>query len=127
LTSPPSKRFERTRRFGSRRLLDRRHPDRFEHQFEVKARTSWKSSDDYRSEYEAQTRTVLETGGRIITLNQIQDAKDAFREILAKLREQYVLGYYPTDNRDEVAWHRVAVRVQRGGLLVRERGGYIDF
>lgn len=93
-----------------------------------KARSSaWKSPDGYRSEYELLTRTVLETGGRIVTLNKIQDAETAFREILKELREQYVLGYYPTVSRGDGAWHRVTVRVRRSGLLVRTRGGYVDF
>ena len=93
-----------------------------------KARSSaWKSPDGYRSEYELLTRMVLETGGRIVTLNQIQDAEGAFREILKELREQYVLGYYPTVSRGDGTWHRVTVRVRRSGLLVRTRGGYVDY
>ncbi len=94
----------------------------------MKSRSSaWKSPDSYRSEYEQLTRTILETGGRIVTLNQIQDAEIAFREILKELREQYVLGYYPTVSRGDGAWHRVTVRVRRTGLLVRTRGGYVDY
>ncbi len=94
----------------------------------MKSRSSaWKSPDGYRSEYEQLTRTVLETGGRIVTLNQIQDAETAFREILKELREQYVLGYYPTVSRGDGAWHRVTVRVRSTGLLVRTRGGYVDY
>ena len=94
----------------------------------MKTRSSaWKSPDSYRSEYEQLTRTVLETGGRIVTLNKIQDAEIAFREILKELREQYVLGYYPTISRGDGTWHRVTVRVRRPGLLVRTRGGYVDY
>ena len=94
----------------------------------LKPRTSaWKDPDEYRAEYEELTRTVLETGGRIVTLSRIEDAEAAFREILAELREQYVLGYYPTVSRGDGAWHRVTVRVRRSGLLVRTRGGYVDF
>ncbi len=89
--------------------------------------SAWKDPDTYRSEYEQLTRTVLETGGRIVTLNQIQDAEDAFRQILEELREQYVLGYYPTISRGDGTWHRVTVRVRRSGLLVRTRGGYVDY
>lgn len=94
----------------------------------MKARSSaWKSPDGYRSEYEQLTRTVLETGGRIVTLKKIQDAETAFREILKELREQYVLGYYPTVSRGDGTWHRVTVRVRQSGLLVRTRGGYVDY
>ncbi len=89
--------------------------------------SAWKNPDGYRSEYERLTRTVLETGGRIVTLNQMQDAETAFQEILKELREQYVLGYYPTVSRGDGAWHRVTVRVRSTGLLVRTRGGYVDY
>ncbi len=89
--------------------------------------SAWKSPAGYRSEYERLTRTVLETGGRIVTLNRIQDAETAFREILAELREQYVLGYYPTVSTGDGRWHRVTVRVRRSGLQVRTRGGYVDY
>ncbi len=93
-----------------------------------KSRSSaWKSPAGYRAEYEQLTRTVLETGGRIVTLNRMEDAETAFREILAELREQYVLGYYPTVSRGDGRWHRVTVRVRRGGLQVRTRGGYVDY
>ena len=89
--------------------------------------SAWKSSDSYRSEYQQLTRTVLETGGRIITLQSIQEAEPAFREVLRELREQYVLGYYPSVSRGDEKWHRVNVRVRRSGLQVRTRGGYVDY
>ncbi len=93
-----------------------------------KSRSSaWKNPDGYRTEYDQLTRTVLETGGRILTLNRIQDAETAFRDILKELREQYVLGYYPTVSQSDGSWHRVTVRVRRGGLQVRTRGGYVDY
>lgn len=93
-----------------------------------KSRSSaWKSSVVYRTEYQQLTQMVLETGGRIITLKHIQDAERAFEEILQELREQYVLGYFPTDSRGDGEWHRVSVRVHRSGLNVRTRGGYVDY
>ena len=93
-----------------------------------KARSSaWKNPTDYRNEYQQLTRTVAETGGRILTLARLQDAEGAFREILQELREQYVLGYYPSLNRGDGTWHRVLVRTRRGGLTIRTRGGYVDY
>ncbi|MCP3958587.1 MAG: VWA domain-containing protein [bacterium] len=93
-----------------------------------KSRSSaWKSPAGYRTEYQQLTRTILETGGRVITLQRIQDAEDAFREILEELREQYVLGYYPTVSRGDGSWHRVTVRVRKSGLQIRTRGGYVDY
>ncbi len=93
-----------------------------------KSRSSaWKSPAGYRAEYQQLTRTVLETGGRILTQMRIQAAETAFRDILKELREQYVLGYYPTLSRGDETWHRVTVRVRQSGLQVRTRGGYVDY
>lgn len=93
-----------------------------------KSRSSaWKDATRYQTEYEQLRRTVLESGGRILTLRRIQDAESAFRDVLNELREQYVLGYYPTVSRGDGTWHRVRVRVRQSGLQVRTRGGYVDY
>lgn len=89
--------------------------------------SSWKDPGRYRSEYDMLIETVLETGGRIVTLDDIDQAAAAFREILAELREQYVLGYYPDNAMNDGSWHKVTVRLQPPGLRVRTRGGYLDY
>lgn len=89
--------------------------------------SAWKDSDQYRNEYRQLQETVAETGGRVVTLERIDDAEKAVREILAELREQYVLGYYPSNSRGDDSWHKVNLRVRRSGVSVRARGGYIDY
>ena len=54
------------------------------------------------------------------------DVAPAFAEVLRELREQYVLGYYPSELRNDGAWHRVEIRLRRRGLVARTRG-YIDY
>ncbi len=89
--------------------------------------SSWKNPRRYRAEYDMLIDTVLETGGRIVTLASIDQAEAAFREILAELREQYVLGYYPDNALNDGSWHKVTVRLRAAGLRVRTRGGYLDY
>ena len=89
--------------------------------------SAWRDSDSHRQELELLERGVEDSGGRIIVLEDISQTADAFREILAELRDQYVLGYYPSNNRDDGSWHRIRVRVQDRGLKVRTRQGYVDF
>jgi Ca-activated chloride channel family protein len=90
--------------------------------------SAWKNPQRYRDEHDQLKRCVLQSGGRIVTLENIEDAQGAFDEILRELREQYVLGYYPNDSRNDGSWHQVHVRLTRsGGLRVRTRGGYIDY
>jgi len=89
--------------------------------------SAWRSSEDYRREFELLRSTVEENGGRIRLLASIEEIEVAFREILAELREQYALGYYPPLLRHDGSWRKVEVRLLRPELEVRCRDGYIDF
>lgn len=65
------------------------------------------------------------TGGRVFTPSLGAELDNAFNEILADLRTQYLIGYYlrnvpPSKER----FHRVEVRVSRPGLRVIARSGY---
>jgi Ca-activated chloride channel family protein len=88
--------------------------------------TAWRDTATYHSEFEKLQRTVLESGGRIHILNFLDEIGSAFQEILAELREQYVLGYYPSVSRRDGGWHEVTVRVDGENLVVRSRNGYLD-
>jgi len=88
--------------------------------------SAWKNPDQYRRDYKALSEIVSETGGRIVTLEQIEDAEKAVEEILSELREQYVIGYYPSTGNRSGSWHKVEVRLSRPGVRVRARSGYID-
>ncbi len=88
--------------------------------------TAWRNTASYRQEYELLRRTVAESGGRILTLGSLQEIGLAFGEILTELRQQYVLGYYPSARRGDGSWHRVQVRLRRTDVEVRSRDGYLD-
>lgn len=90
-------------------------------------RTAWHDAEDYQREITTLEKTVLESGGAIQPLGTLEEIAPAFGEILAELREQYVLGYYPSTSRRDGRWHRVRVRVDLAGAEVRTRGGYLDF
>jgi Ca-activated chloride channel family protein len=94
---------------------------------DIQLSSAWKDPETYREERRALTSTVLETGGRVVELKNLKEAEGAFSEILAELREQFALGYYPTINRGNNSWHRITVRVRRPDLSVRTRNGYIDY
>jgi Ca-activated chloride channel family protein len=89
--------------------------------------SSWKDPDRYRDDYRMLSDVVTGTGGRIVTLDRIEDTEEAMREILRELREQYVIGYYPSTRHFDGSWHKVGVRVRRPNLQVRARDGYIDY
>jgi Ca-activated chloride channel family protein len=86
----------------------------------------WRDSASHAEEKDGLRRLVEESGGSVVQIEQVEQATAAFEDILAELREQYVLGYYPTVKLFEGQWHRVCVKVQRAGFKVRTRGGYVD-
>ncbi len=80
--------------------------------------------------------TVTHGSRRVVDLEKsdfvVSDEGEAqsiitFEGILKELREQYVIGYYPTRVFEDGSWHDVDVRVKRRGVAVRARLGYIDF
>jgi len=89
--------------------------------------SAWKNPEGYREDYQLLQKIVLDTGGRIVSLERIEEADAAVQVILDELREQYVLGFYPKARRRDGSWHKVNVRVRRPGVSVRTRGGYVDY
>ncbi len=90
--------------------------------------SAWRDFNANDREFRDLQRAVIESGGRIEGIDSISGVEGAFKEILAELREQYVLGYYPTNARHDGKWHEVQIRIRdRQGLQVRARGGYVDF
>ncbi|MEM7052677.1 MAG: VWA domain-containing protein [Acidobacteriota bacterium] len=88
--------------------------------------SAWKDPDRYRAEFSLLRRIVDDSGGRVITLDTIDQTAVAVREVLAELREQYVLGFQPTVVRHDGSWRRLSVRVKQPGVRLRSRDGYID-
>jgi Ca-activated chloride channel family protein len=94
----------------------------------VVGRTSaWRDTAGHERELRGLGRLVTASGGRVIELGKIADAPAAFRDILSELREQYVIGYYPSENRNDGKWRRVRVDASGLGLAVRAREGYVDY
>ena len=65
------------------------------------------------------------TGGRVYPATTLGNLNEAYAKIASELREFYSIAYYP--NADRVAGKRtnVKVRVDREGLVVRSREGFI--
>lgn len=89
--------------------------------------TSWRDAEANLKEAKLLRQAIRESGGRIEVVEDPAALNDAFAGILAELREQYVLGYYPSEDRGDGKWHDVKVRVDRSGVAVRTREGYVDY
>lgn len=88
--------------------------------------SAWRGREEHKREIEGLRELVDTTGGRILDLPNIDDAEKAFRDILAELREQYVIGYYPSNAKGDGEWHSLRIELGRSGMSVRSRSGYRD-
>ena len=64
------------------------------------------------------------TGGYTIEIESSKDLAGEFRKILEDFRSRYILTFVPRGVA-EGGFHRLDVRVRRGGLTVKARPGYI--
>jgi Ca-activated chloride channel family protein len=88
----------------------------------LQAFTPWRDADAHRRERRLLNDSVVETGGRILDVGRIEQAQGALAAVLQELREQYVLGYYPSSSLGSGSWHDVRVEVAGGGAVRTQRG-----
>jgi Ca-activated chloride channel family protein len=89
--------------------------------------SSWRNVEANRREFKDLRQAIQESGGRIEVVDSLEGLEEAFAGILKELREQYVLGYYPSQAKHDGAWRNVRVKVDRNNLDVRTREGYFDY
>jgi Ca-activated chloride channel family protein len=89
--------------------------------------SSWRDYTANDREYEDLEKAVRESGGRILPIERVGELEHAFVTILRELREQYALGYYPSNAKGDGKWHKIDVRVRGFGEKVRHREGYADY
>jgi Ca-activated chloride channel family protein len=67
------------------------------------------------------------TGGRSFHLRKPDQLEDTFRTIARELRYQYLLGYTPKKSLEgaDEEWRSIQVKVNRPGVRVRARDGYL--
>jgi VWFA-related protein len=65
-----------------------------------------------------------ETGGRVIDGRSGSKIQEAFDQISEELRNQYVLGYYPTNTARDGTFRKIRVEAKESGMKVLTRRGY---
>ncbi|HKV11412.1 MAG TPA: VWA domain-containing protein [Thermoanaerobaculia bacterium] len=88
--------------------------------------SAWRNYEANDHEYNALKRAVEESGGRILEIEQANQLEGAFKVVLQELRQQYALGYYPSNGKGDGSWHKIDVKVRGLGDKVRTREGYVD-
>jgi Ca-activated chloride channel family protein len=93
----------------------------------IERSSAWRDRRGHEEQLRLLETAVTESGGRVEAIPGVEQVGAALQRILRELRQQYVLGYQPTRDRDDGAWHKVEVRVRgAGGYRVRTREGYTD-
>lgn len=88
--------------------------------------SSWRNADEHRRELAGLVTTIEESGGRILPVASVDEVGVAFASLLREVREQYVLGYRPSVDKGPGGWHPISVEVERPGVVVRTRRGWLE-
>lgn len=65
------------------------------------------------------------SGGRLLRADTIGSLPDAFAQIAAELRTQYLLGYYPLNKDRDERYRKIKVDTTRKDVIIRARPGYL--
>ncbi|HET9531905.1 MAG TPA: VWA domain-containing protein [Blastocatellia bacterium] len=64
------------------------------------------------------------TGGLVFRAETFDNTRSAFHAIAEELRNQYLIGYYPSNERNDGKYRKIKVEVARKDAQVRARPGY---
>ena len=65
-----------------------------------------------------------ETGGHMFTVDRKHTLNDIFREIQDEMRNQYSIGYYPTNTKRDGSFRRIEIKVDNPAYRAQARAGY---
>src|ERR1041385_647748 len=65
------------------------------------------------------------SGGRLLRADTLKSLPDAFAQIAAELRTQYMLGYYPLNKERDEHYRKIKVDTTRKNVVVRARPAYL--
>ena len=65
------------------------------------------------------------SGGRLLRADTLASLPDAFSQIAAELRTQYLLGYYPINKVRDERYRTIKVTTVRKNAVIRARPGYL--
>lgn len=69
---------------------------------------------------------AAQTGGAVYIPKSVDDLDDAFAQIAGDLAQQYVLSYYPSQDKRDGRYHQIALQVKtRSNIRIRARKGFL--
>jgi len=116
----PDDRYPRDR-YPDDRYPDSRNPNpprRRNDNISVMLDNLYRTADQYLEDL------ALKSGGELHRADTLGSLPDAFSNIAAELRNQYSLGYYPSNQTRDGKYRKIQVKVSRKDVVVRARPGY---
>ena len=65
------------------------------------------------------------SGGKLLRADVLTSLPEAFANIAAELRTQYLLGYYPIKKERDEKYRKIKVTTTRKNVRLRSRPGYL--
>jgi Ca-activated chloride channel family protein len=111
-------------RYSTRADVERRLLRRKEYQGQVGEERMKALDRRYRDADEYLQELADLSGGILERADTLNDLNGAFAKIAAELRQQYLLGYYPSNTKENDSERKISVQVSRPGVKIRARPGY---
>lgn len=83
------------------------------------------TAQDYQKAGEYLNEMANRSGGRLYMADTGANLVTAFSKIASELREYYSIGYYPKEESKNGKKHKIKVKVDRDGLVVRAKDSYV--
>jgi VWFA-related protein len=78
----------------------------------------------YRKAFDQVGAFALQTGGLLFRARRLEDLEGTYRRVALELRTFYSLAYTPASTVRDGSWHRIEIKVERSGAVIRTRPGY---
>lgn len=89
------------------------------------ADTKGTTAEDYKKAGDYLIEMADRSGGRLFMADTGANLLTAFSRIAAELREYYSIGYYPKEESKNGKKHKIKVKVDKDGLVVRAKDSYV--
>jgi hypothetical protein len=88
--------------------------------------SNWRDAAGNAREERGLLAAVEESGGRSQPLASTEELARAFAGVVADLRQEVVLGFYPQGLKRDGSWRPLEISTALPGLRLRYRAGWVD-